>query len=51
MEKCSSCGQDIDFVSEQHENWGHNISCEYRYDLVQDDSLCEDCIDDILENM
>lgn len=48
---CSGCGQNKEKVAIEHEKYGHNIICSLRYDLVQDETLCEDCIDDILENM
>lgn len=50
-EKCRSCKQNIELVAEHHEEHGHNIYCEWRLDLVQDDTLCEDCKDDILEDL
>ena len=50
-EKCTGCGSSIDEVEAEHEKTGHNIQCELRHDLVPDDTLCEDCIDDVLEDM
>ena len=51
LENCRACNQNIEQVAEYHEIHGHNISHEYRRDLVTDDSLCEDCIDDVLEDL
>lgn len=48
---CSSCGQNKQEVADYHEQHGHNIECSMRHDLVQDDTLCEDCIDAILEDL
>ena len=46
--KCSSCDQNKAEVRKRHEEDGHNVECIMRYDFVDDDTLCEDCIDDIL---
>lgn len=51
LTNCSGCGQNIEEVAELHEKYGHNVQCVLRYDIVHDDTLCEDCIDDILENI
>lgn len=50
-DKCSACGQSIKEVAELHEENGHEIEHDMRYDLVQDDTLCEDCIDGILDDL
>jgi hypothetical protein len=48
---CISCGQSLKDVAAIHEKSGHNIQCTLRHDIVPDENLCEDCIDDILEDM
>jgi len=51
MSKCSHCSQDIELVADEHEKHGHNINHGYRSDLIPDDTLCEDCKDDVLEDL
>jgi hypothetical protein len=49
---CRYCRQDINDVLDKHEKYGHAINHEYRYEFVpHDEFLCEDCRDDILEDM
>lgn len=48
---CWGCQSNIEEVEDYHEQHGHNICHEYRYDLVPSSGLCEDCIDAILEDI
>jgi len=48
---CWCCGQNKDAVEDKHEKSGHNINHEYRVELLDGFDCCEDCRDDILEDI
>lgn len=47
---CKSCKQNVEEIKQAHDKNGHNIEHFMRGE-VGDDSICEDCVDDILENI
>lgn len=50
---CKGCKQNIEEVEQQHEKFGHNVQCSMRRDItgLSSADYCEDCVDDVLEDM